>query len=256
MYKDRTFALRPLEEVYSEINMFKASGYAPRRIFLADGNALCMPSKSLFELIHHLKETFPSCERISAYAAPADILAKGETSLLELKSAGLDLVYLGLESGSNQILSQIRKGATAQDMIEAAQSLRRANIHLSVTVISGLGGRDLSYVHAIETAKVLNQMQPQYLGLLTLILMPPSKMYTQWQSGDFHMLEGAEVLQETKLLLEHLTLQSCTFRSNHASNYFALKGNLPTEKIRLIAKLDKAIEEGSAALRSEHTRGL
>lgn len=256
MYKDRPFEVRDLTDILKEIEQIKRSGLQPQRIFLADGNALCIKTQTLVTLLTSLKMAFPTCERITSYAAPLDVICKSKEELIELQKNGLDMVYMGLESGSERLLKNVQKGVTPAEMIQAGQLLHSAGIKMSITVISGLGGTAHWQEHAVETARVLNQIQPQYLGLLTLMLEPPGQLYQDWQSGTFTTLSSIEVLQETQLLLENLDLVDCVFRSNHASNYFSLRGNLPQDKIRLLAELEIAIASGPERLKAERYRGL
>lgn len=256
MYKDRPYEIRPLDTILGEIKQIKGQGYSPRRVFLADGNALSLPTSHLLQILHALKATFLDLERITAYAAPLDIGEKSVEDLSALHEAGLEMVYMGLESGSDKILKAVNKGVCALDFVRASQKLHAARIKMSVTVISGLGGQAHWQEHALETAAILNKMQPHYLGLLTLMLEPPSPMYTAWKNKTFDLLSPQAVLMETKVLLEHLHLDHCVFRSNHASNYFGLMGFLPEDKPRLISEIDLVIKKGDKMLRPEWYRGL
>lgn len=256
MYRGKPFSVRPLEASLAELEALALSGYQPRRFFLADGNGLCLPAEHLESILSAIRRGFPGAQRVSCYAAPRDVLQHSDAALLSLCRSGLGLVYMGLESGSDTILTAVQKGVRAEEMVAAADKLRRAGIQMSVTVISGLGGRALWESHARETAQVLNQMQPQYLGLLTLMLAPEAPLYNAWRDGRFELLSAQEVLLETRLLIEGLSLTRCVFRSNHASNYVALSGNLPEDRGHLLSTLDRALALGAEALRPEHYRGL
>lgn len=256
MYRDRPFSVRPLASTISELRQLAAAGHRPRRFFLADGNGLCLSAEHLLAVIGEIVAVQPAVERISCYAAPRDVLQHSDADLLALRQGGLKLVYLGLESGSEQLLRAINKGVNAQEMVAAAEKLHRAGIQMSVTVISGLGGKGAWEVHARETAEVLNQMQPQYLGLLTLMLSEGAPLYQAWREGQFELLSAREVLLETQLLLEGLALKRCVFRSNHASNYVALSGTLPEDKARLLMTVKRALGGGEETFRPEGLRGL
>lgn len=256
MYKDRPFEVRPLEEILSQLQKAKDHDFKGQRVFLADGNALSLKASHLHTLFDALKKRLPQVSRITAYAAPQDILRHGLTDLVSLREKGLSMVYMGLESGSDLVLAAVHKGVTAAAMVEASDKLHQAGIQMSITVISGLGGRAHWHHHASETARVLSAMKPQYIGLLTLMLTPGTPLYGDWKNGTFEVLEPLEVLMETRAILENLDLDHSIFRSNHASNYLALKGTLPRDKDQLLKTLDLAIQRGQEALKPENLRGL
>ncbi len=254
MYKEKNFAIRSWEEIKGQIDYFAQIEPNAKRVFLADGDALVLSTETLIKITAYLKSVFPRLERISSYSTPLDLLGKSEEDLKAIRTAGISLLYLGLESGSEAVLNQMKKGVTPSQMIEAAKKAKAAGFDLSVTVISGLGGQEQSEHHARETAKVLNQMQPNYLGLLTLLLDQDTPI-NQWvQSGDFKLLTPVEAVQETYWLLEDLNLDNCMFRSNHASNYLALAGNLPQDKAALMEELKNILESPETLSRAYHRR--
>jgi radical SAM superfamily enzyme YgiQ (UPF0313 family) len=165
------------------------------------------------------------------------------------------MAYLGLESGSDKVLLHVNKGASAGEIIEAGLMLKAAGIKLSVTAISGLGGKADMREHAVETARALSRMKPEYIGLLTLMFEGDTPLEREWREGRFELLDAREVAQETKLLLEHLDSEGSVFRSNHASNYLALAGTLNRDKEKMIAKLERALD-GDERFRPEYFRGL
>lgn len=243
MYKDKKFRIRETNEIIEDLKSSRSCYSMINRIFLADGNALAMRHDDLRLILSTIRELFPECERIGIYASPMDVLRKSKQKLLELKEAGLGIIYLGLESGSAEILKRVKKGASPKDMISAAKIVRESGIVLSVTLISGLGGKNGWYEHAVESADVLNQMDPDYLGLLTLLIEPGTEMHEKVQSEEFELLSPREILIETSELIKRLTLTNCIFRSNHASNYVALAGTLPLDKVRLLVQLESAARE-------------
>lgn len=174
-----------------------------------------------------------------------DLLLKGKEELQELKSLGLGIVYLGLESGSDEILKRINKGVTSENMIEAGRRIVDAGISLSVTLISGIGGREYSRHHALESARLLNEMKPDYIGLLTLLLEEGTQLYKEVQEGKFELLTPMEVLEETRILVEELNVDNCIFRSNHASNYVPLRGTLMKDKELILKQIDEGIRLGN-----------
>ena len=244
MYKDKSFRIRETDELIKEIHEARRHYGSLKRIFIADGDALMIRTEELLKIIGELRNSFPECERIGIYASPKSIHLKSEDELRELKEAGLGIAYLGLESGSDRILQMVKKGDTRDGIISAGKKIKEAGLKLSVTVISGLGGNKFWEDHAIETAQAVNQIRPDYLGLLTLMVEPGTELWDQVESGDFSLLSPYEIAQETLLMLKHLDSPGCVFRSNHASNYVALKGTLNWDREEMISTLENALSEG------------
>ncbi|MDD3705151.1 MAG: radical SAM protein [Clostridiaceae bacterium] len=238
MYKSKKFRIRSKSDIFRDLEEMAARYNKVRRIFLADGDALVLKTQDLKDILLKIKELFPYCERVGIYATPNDILRKSPEELKSLNEYGIGIVYLGIESGSDKILKGISKGADSKDMIEAGKRIVNSGIKLSVTLISGLGGKDGREEHARESAKVINEINPDYLGLLTLIIEPGTRMYDLVQEGTFKLLSTEEVALETQMLIQNLELRNCVFRSNHASNYFSLEGTLPHDKSKLLKQLD------------------
>lgn len=254
MYKEKAFSVRSMADIKAQIDYFAKYEPQAKRVFLADGDALVLPTDDLVAITHQLKAAFPNLERISSYATPLDILRKSDADLIRLREAGISLLYVGLESGSQEVLNLMKKGVSPEQMIQAAEKAKAAGFALSVTVISGLGGQEGSLKHAKETAKVLNQMKPDYLGLLTLLLDEETPI-NQWvEDGTFKLLSPIEAVQETYWLLEDLKLENCMFRSNHASNYLALAGNLPEDRDRLMKELKGILDKPEVMSGRYHRR--
>ena len=229
-YQEKNFRIRKLDEIFEDFEMARRRYAKVRRIFLADGNALVLKTDDLKKILEKIKELFPECERIGTYGAPKDILGKTVEELKLLKELGLKIIYLGVESGSNEILEFIQKGVTSAQMIEAGKRVVQSGIDLSVTLISGLGGKEKWREHAIESARVMNEINPKYIGLLTLMVEPGTVLYEKVRRNDFQLLTPKEVMIETREFLRHIEVNDCIFRSNHASNYVALGGTLPQDK--------------------------
>jgi radical SAM superfamily enzyme YgiQ (UPF0313 family) len=177
--------------------------------------------------------------------------------LVSLREKGLRILYLGLESGSDEVLQRIHKGSTAAEMIEAVRHAQAAGIRVSVIALLGLGGPELSAAHAEATGRAVSAMDPRYLSMLTLMLVPGTPLHQQWREGTFHLLEPEAMLAELRQVIVHLEgLTGCVFRTNHASNYVPLAGTLPKDKPRLLTTLDEALARGRPALRPEAWRGL
>ncbi|PAB59421.1 radical SAM protein [Anaeromicrobium sediminis] len=243
MYKEKQFRKRNLDEIFEDLQMARSHYSQIKRIFLADGNALALKTEDLKAILEKIKELFPECERIGIYSAPKDIIRKSVEELKLLKSLGLGIAYLGIESGSDKILKYIKKGVTSDEIIEAGKKMIEAGIKLSATLISGIGSDENLEEHAIESARVINEIQPDYVGLLTLLIQQGTELYDQVQRGEFKLLSPQEVMRETKILIENLHIdEKCVFRSNHASNYVSLAGTLPEDKQNLINILDENLK--------------
>ena len=249
MYKDKTFQIVPIDQVMEDLaGAHKAWPDQIKRVFLADGDALILPTEHLLRILDYIRENIPECERVAVYASPRSILKKTPEDLRTLREAGLDLAYLGLETGNEALLKKINKGVTVVQQIEAAQKIKAAGIGLSVTAINGLSGTVGWEAHAVDTAHALNQMRPDYIALLTLRIYTGTPM-AQWiEEGSLTMPKPMELIRETRLLLTEIDCPGAVFRSNHASNYLVLAGTLNEDRERLIQRCDDALR-GEAPLR-------
>jgi len=255
MYKEKRFALRPLHEVLEDFHIARARYRHVDKVFLADGDALVRKAEDLYVILDTIRELFPECQRVTSYASPSSIRIRTDEELQTLRAKGLTMVYLGLESGCDEVLTFMRKGHTAADIVEMGQKVRRNGIALSVTAITGLGGPELLEEHAIKTAEAFNAMNPEYIGMLTLMVPKGVPLYDWLQEGKFHLLNQAQVLQETRILMEHMDSPGSVFRMNHASNYLVLKGTLNGDQAAMLREIDRA-EADMSRLRPEHWRGL
>ncbi|MDH4138318.1 MAG: radical SAM protein [Anaerolineae bacterium] len=259
-YLDKPFRVRPAQEVLEDIEM--ARSYVPhtRRVFLADGNALVLSNRQLVPILDALDKAFPNLERVSIYANAQDILRKSEEELTTLYRKKLGMIYMGLESGDDDILRRVKKGATAAEMVEAVKKAQAVGFEMSAIGILGLGERQHSREHAIATGQVVSAMDPAYFSLLTLMVVPGTELYRQYQAGEFVLIEPLEMLAEMRVMIQHMEgLTNCVFRTNHASNYLPLAGTLPQDKEKLLATLDRALvhlARGESVLRPEYLRAL
>lgn len=255
MYKAKKFILRPMEEILEDFRLARQAYSKVGRIFLADGDALIRPAADLEKILENIAELFPECQRVTCYASPSSIHKRTPEELKRLRERNLTMVYMGLESGCDEVLKRMRKGHTAADIVAAGQKINAAGIDLSVTAISGLGGVELWREHAMDTAAALSAMKPAYIGLLTLMVEPGTPLFDWVQKGEFHLLDSRQVLEETALLVAQLDCEGAVFRMNHASNYLTLKGTLNEDKQALLQRIHSAMS-GRTDLRPEYFRAL
>jgi len=256
-YLDKSFRVRPEDEVLEDITQAGQLMPQTRRVFLADGDAMVLSTRRLLLILDALTSALPHLERVGIYANARDLLNKSGADLESLRHKKLEIVYLGLESGSDEVLDRIHKGATSSEMVQAVRRARAAGMRASVIGILGIGGPDLSSVHAEATGRVIGEMDPEYFSLLTLMLVPGTELYQQWRAGAFQLMTPETMLTELRQVIGHLDgLSHCVFRTNHASNYLPLAGTLPQDKARMLATLDEALARGRSVLRPEAWRAL
>lgn len=253
MYKEKQFRVRKLEEVKTDFDAARAQYHKVQRIFLADGDALMCRATHMAEILRYIKQVFPECERVTAYGSPSSILCKTQEELNELSALGLSMIYLGLESGSDEVLRRVNKGETADEIVCAGLMVKEAGMKLSVTCIAGLGSLELSETHAIQTAEALSRMKPEYIGLLTLLFELETPLMRDWKEGRFYLMNPVEIAHETLILLEHIDAEGSVFRANHASNYVNLAGTLNRDRETMIGRLRQALE-GKINFKSEEFR--
>ena len=242
MYKDKKFRVRDLDEVIQDLKWAKEHYRRVERIFLCDGDALALSNNRLMPILEFISDNFPECERVTVYGRANDALKKTDEEMRQLYEAGIKMVYLGAESGSEKVLKAINKGETRQELIDGVKKIEASGMKASVTFISGLAGKDGWEDHAIQTGTMISEMQPSYVGLLTLMVEPGVPMADDIQSGKLRLLSAEEVMAETLLMLQNTNVQKdCVFRSNHASNYVSLRGTLPADREKMMALLRKAM---------------
>jgi len=243
MFKDKKFRVRNVIEVLEDLDSARQQYRRVNKIFLADGDALVLQNKDLLVILNHIKKLFPECERVGIYGSPQDVLRKSNEELIELLEHGIGIIYIGAESGSDKVLKEIKKGAARAEIIEAVKRVEDSGIKASVTFISGLAGKDGWEDHAVESGTMISEMEPSYVGLLTLITEHGAELHNDIVEGRFQTLSPMEVLKETVLLLENTNVtKTCVFRSNHASNYVSLKGDLPQDKEKMLVQLKTAMK--------------
>ncbi|WP_273497798.1 radical SAM protein [Peptoniphilus rhinitidis] len=243
MYKDDDFRVRPLEEIKKDLVEMSAYKDYFERIFLADGDALVLKTEDLLEILKTIKEYFPDVNRVSSYATAKDINRKSLGDLKKLRDAGLEMLYIGFETGDEDLLKKIQKGITYEEYVSAMKKAKEAGFKTSVTIIAGLGGVDGIEKNAIGTAKLVSETKPDFLGYLTMRVYKNTPLYKDYISGDFKMPDAGEILEEMKIFLEHVDSEGTVFRSNHASNYVLLAGNLNEDRKALIGAIEKTLKK-------------
>jgi coproporphyrinogen III oxidase-like Fe-S oxidoreductase len=234
-----------------------AQNWNGKRIFLQDGDALVYPVSKLIEVLEYINDKLHYVERIGTYATPQDILRRSDDQLGRLKDLRLSIFYMGVESGDDEVLQHIVKGANRQQIVEAGRKAKAASITLSVTVILGLGGVEGGELHALETAKILTEINPDYAGALTLTLVPGTPLYEEWEQGTFHPISPFRSLEELKIIIENASFTDCFFSSMHASNYISVRGKLPRDKERMLKQLESVLStRDPSLLKPEFLRGL
>ena len=258
MYKNKKFYIKDLTTIKNDIDEAFNNYNNYRRVFLADGDALVMKTDKLLKILDYLNQKFKYLQRVTTYATPANINRKPITELKKLRKKGLKMTYLGVESGSKKVLNNMKKGATPSEMIEASKKLKKANIKNSATIILGLGGKDNSKLHAKETAKLISKMEPDYLSALTLMIKKDAPLYKVIQEEKFNLLNPYDILNELYEIITNINVNNkCIFRSNHASNYYSIKGTLPDDKEKMLDKLKYILDNPEDYhLKKEQTRRL
>lgn len=255
MYKGKRFRIRSMDDIIGDIREAAAFYNQYEKVFLCDGDAIVMKTEDLLEIIGEIKKDFPHCRLISTYAGPRSTLSKTPEELKILHEAGLGRAYLGIETGMEALLKSTNKGVSRTEMLEAGLRLRNAGIDLWGIILIGLGGKPLSMENARETAKIINEMQPNHLSAMNYTPVEGTKLGNQALRGEFQVLGAKESLMETAELIRNLQVSGMHFTSDHASNYLPLKGTLNEDRDKLLRLIDGAIG-GKVAVRSEASRGL
>lgn len=258
MYKDAKYRVRETAEILEDIRRAKDYYGDVEKVFLCDGDAIAIETETLLTIIDTLYSTFPSLRHIGSYVGPQSTLTKSKEELRALRRAGLTKAYIGVETGDDDLLRKIKKGVGYDEMLQAGRRLVEADINLSVMVLLGLAGPgEASVRHALATAKICNEIKPQYLAALTVTPVPGTVLYRQVQKGEFQLLDPFETLAEMKQIFENITMDNLKFVGTHASNYLPITGTLQKDKQKMIALVDKVLAgRDEKLLRPDHLRGL
>jgi radical SAM superfamily enzyme YgiQ (UPF0313 family) len=256
-YQGKSFRIKSFEEVKEDIDEVSSCNPQIRRVFLADGDALILPQKELLRILEYLKARLKRLERIGIYANAKDILRKEVEELKRLKDLGLGILYLGVESGDREVLKRIKKNATVDQLVRAARRVKESGILLSVTVLLGIGGTERSQTHAEETGKVLSEMDPDYVGALSLMVVPGTPIEREIEAGKLELPTPFGLIQELEIMIENCQFTDCFFASNHASNYLPLRIRMPEEKEEALRRIREVLRrKDSTLLRPEYLRAL
>jgi radical SAM superfamily enzyme YgiQ (UPF0313 family) len=254
-YKGERFKIKSDDIIMDDIDFAARYCRQQHRVFLCDGDAMIISQKRLPGILQAIERKLPWVRRVGTYANAKSLKRKSLAELQALRSLGLGIVYMGLESGDDETLARVQKKGNSADMIEQGQKVRAAGIKLSMTVLLGLAGPERSVIHARETGRVLTAIDPEYVGALSLMLIPGTPLYQDWVDGRFQLLDAREMLAELGLMLAHTQLSRGLFFANHASNYLPIKARLPKDKEATLQLIDRAIN-GQVPLKPEAFRGL
>lgn len=254
-FRDKRFNIKTDDTIFEDIEFARQYCRRQNRVFLCDGDVMIIPQKRLVKILTRIKERIPWVERVGLYANTKGIGMKTDDELRELHDLGVKIAYMGLETGDDQILKEIRKGADSKKMITMGKRIKKAGIKLSITVLVGLGQRERSAVHARETGRVLSAIDPDYVGALSLMPVPGTELCDQYEKGEFTLIEPEEMLEELGLMIASTHLTNGYFHANHASNYLPIRAKLPDEKEKTLELISQALK-GKVALRPEFLRAL
>ncbi len=254
-YMGERFRIKPDEIIREDIDFAARYCQRQRRVFLCDGDALIIPQKRLLKILQIIEQRLPWVTRVGVYANAKSLKMKSPQELETLRAHGLGIAYMGLETGDDVTLKKINKGATSRDMIAMGKKAREAGIKLSITVLLGIAGRQRSQIHAEQTGRVLSAIDPEYVGALSLMLIPGTPLCNDYEAGRFELIEPEEMLAELRTMIAATNLSRGLFHANHASNYLPIKARLPRDKETTLQLIDRALA-GEIHLKPEYLRAL
>ncbi len=254
-FRGKRFNIKKDDIIFEDIEFAREYCKRQSRLFICDGDAMIIPQKRLVKILKQIKDRLPWVTRVGLYANTKSIGMKTDEQLKELYDLGVTIVYMGLESGDDDILKQIRKGADSAKMIKMGKRLKQSGIKLSVTVIVGIGGPEKSKRHAMETGRVLSAIDPDFVGALSLMLTPDTELYDEYENGEFQLINPDQMLEELGVMIESTHLSNGLFHANHASNYLPIRAKLPEEKEKTLKLISQALK-GKVALKPEFMRAL
>jgi radical SAM superfamily enzyme YgiQ (UPF0313 family) len=258
MYKKKKYRVRSMQEIKEDIQMAWEYHGDLEKVFICDGDAIAMETHQLLEILNTLYQTFPSLRHVGSYVGPCSTLSKSNSELKELREAGLVKVYLGVETGDDRILQEVKKGVSSEEMLEAGRKLVDSGFNLTAMVLLGLAGKgSRSREHALATADIINRIKPKYLAAMTVTPVPGTVLHQQVQKGEFQVLDAFETLEEMKIIFENITVDNLKFVGAHASNYLPIQGTLPRDKQKMLDTVEMVLRNREHRyLRAEDMRGL
>ena len=256
-FRDKRFRIKSFEEIVEDLEYASRRIREVDRLFLCDGDALIIPQKRLLDILEAIQKHLPGVRRIGTYGNVKSILRKSVDELRELRQRGLSIVYLGIETGNAELLQKIRKGATYEQIVEAGRRVREAGITLSATVLLGIGGIEKSMEHARDTARILTDVDPDFTGVLTVMIVPGTPLDEEWKNGTFVLPGTFELLKELGVIVSGARFTNCFFTANHASNYLPIRARMPRDREKVVRLIENVVRSSDAAmLRPEFMRGL
>jgi len=255
---DPKYRVKDWETVKRDIDEASSYKYGFTKAFLADGDVLILPTEDILKIMNYIKLKNPAIDAINVYGNAKAILRKTPEELKALKQAGLTVIYQGIESGNKDVLRKIRKGAFPEKMIEGAAKVIESGIKLSQTVLLGIGGKEMSHEHARDTGKLLGEMSPDFASALTVMILPNTPLFKEYQEGKFILPDKFGLLEELQIIVKNMNVRrKCYFTSNHASNYLPIRANLPEEQSAVLKMIAKVISnKDESILKPEHMRAL
>jgi len=254
-FRQKRFNIKKDDIIFEDIEFARQYCRRQNRLFLCDGDALIVPQQRLVKILNRIRDRLPWVDRVGLYANTKGISMKTDEQLKELYDLGVKIAYMGLETGDDKVLKDIRKGATAEKMITMGKKIKASGIKLSVTVLVGIAGKQRSRTHAMETGKVLSAMDPDYVGALSLMLVPGTELNKDYEEGKFELITAQEMLEELGIMISCTTLSNGLFHANHASNYLPIRAKFPQDKEKTLEMISKALK-GKLALKPEYMRAL
>jgi radical SAM superfamily enzyme YgiQ (UPF0313 family) len=256
-FKDKRFRIKSHSEIVEDLEYASRRHDQADKLFLCDGDALIIPQKRLLEILDAIRKHLPGIRRVGTYANAKSLLRKSSDELAELKERGLGIVYLGIETGNEELLQKICKGATYDQIVEAGRKVKAAGITLSVTVLLGIGGVEKSMAHASDTARILTDIDPDFAGVLTVMIVPGTPLHEESRAGAFVLPGTFDLLRELGIIVENARFSHCFFTANHASNYLPIRARMPQDREKIVGLIHEVIRRGDAStLRPEFMRGL
>ena len=254
-FKQKRFGIKKDDVIFEDIEFAHKYCRRQNRLFICDGDALIIPQRRLVPILERIRDRLPWVERVGLYANTKGISMKTDDELKELRDLGVKIAYMGLETGDDLTLKQIKKGADSEKMIREGRRIKQADMKVSITVLIGIAGPERSEIHARETGRVLSAIDPDFVGALSLMVVPGTELHDQYEKGEFKLISPEQMLIETGHMIAATNLTNGYFHANHASNYLPIRAKLPEDKEKTLELISQALD-GKIQLKPEHLRAL